>query len=421
MFEISFMNKQQKLIYDQTTHILKSRHRVYGRQIGMYPGRMKFNNQIRIIATHACNANCIYCHKSKDSFVEPLSTYELVEGIVQKYKKIRSVCIYGGEPLLEFNFIKELRDIFEFQPNKLPHIWFSTNGILFEDPYIRNWLLNSQVTPVFSHDAYEQKQNRGYEILDNPHIVDFIRKILQTKKSSFTAMVTTNMYRYLDILNFLKEVLQYNDIYLGGYVPLFVTHDSTDKIALRKDQLMDYIRINYSDFFSTGIYKNLVRIQELTHAFIATLSKPVSILQNCTYANSTCMLGKNIDRAGNILGCYNYTDKDYQVDNTGKNMYSNLLGNIKDNLPIYKINRSKEVLRIQEEYHNQIKDKCDKCLVRNLCQGYCKAYPARFYQRNCEIRFAYYTLVMLTSITDTFKDMIKNIKDLETDQYVFQF
>ena len=74
-------------------------------------------NKIRfspsICVTHRCNLNCIYCYQKHDNTSR--MTFETAKGVIDwifqnvpENKNGIEINIIGGEPLLEFDLIKEM-------------------------------------------------------------------------------------------------------------------------------------------------------------------------------------------------------------------------------------------------------------------------------------------------------------------------
>jgi len=75
-----------------------------------------------------CNLRCSFCDTQLKSY-EEYSVGEVRDQIL-KFKDYHSICLTGGEPLVQSEFIKSLLDAIKDLKKK---IYLETNGILFEE------------------------------------------------------------------------------------------------------------------------------------------------------------------------------------------------------------------------------------------------------------------------------------------------
>lgn len=93
---------------------------------------------ITLVLTHQCNLRCTYCYeKHKDDLTMPL---ELAKQIVDKELNAddgiaeAEIDLFGGEPLLEFETIKQLIEYTKTKKYPKDYIFFiTTNGILLDE------------------------------------------------------------------------------------------------------------------------------------------------------------------------------------------------------------------------------------------------------------------------------------------------
>ena len=109
-----------------------------------------------IFLTYRCNFNCSYCYVNKKETKE-LSANKLIKIIKElktKNNEIKEINFMGGEPLLRFDVIKEIINIFgnEFVFN------LNTNGYLLDKETL-DFLLKNNVIIVLSLDGSEKTHN----------------------------------------------------------------------------------------------------------------------------------------------------------------------------------------------------------------------------------------------------------------------
>ena len=94
--------------------------------------------------THKCNLNCVYCYQKHDSASRMNFSIakECINDIISTCPKNTSrfnIGFIGGEPLLEFNLIKQIHDYVESLGIKIPYYFFATtNGTLLSSE-MKEW------------------------------------------------------------------------------------------------------------------------------------------------------------------------------------------------------------------------------------------------------------------------------------------
>lgn len=118
---------------------------------------------ITIIPTMDCNLRCVYCYA--DGGCDNLSlniedVKKFIDQLHNFYPNCNKIHIYfagGGEPLLNFNLIKDTID-YIYSINLIPSIRLVTNGILVKKYFY--WLKNNKVNLRISYDGSSQNETR---------------------------------------------------------------------------------------------------------------------------------------------------------------------------------------------------------------------------------------------------------------------
>lgn len=94
-----------------------------------------------LLVTHKCNLRCIYCYESHKS--NKSMTIEVAKKVIESEFEFvaqsnhfheLAIDFLGGEPLIRFEFIKEIAEWIWSTPRPVPYILFSTtNGTLLDD------------------------------------------------------------------------------------------------------------------------------------------------------------------------------------------------------------------------------------------------------------------------------------------------
>ena len=163
--------------------------------------------------THRCNLDCIYCYqKYKTAKDMPLETAKtIVEAEVKQARVSENIDsvrfnLFGGEPLLQFDLIKELCQwIWETIDDVEYEITLTTNGILLDDDK-KQWFAahKDKIFLIMSVDGKDDVQecNRGCHSSDLP--IEFVSKTMPKRFLSMTAS-RESLPRFADDLIYFYE------------------------------------------------------------------------------------------------------------------------------------------------------------------------------------------------------------------------
>lgn len=138
----------------------------------IWPKEANMHRTCMLMITHSCNLNCTYCYeqyksKNKMSFEIAKSLILKDAQIVKKQKKFKGleIDLMGGEPMTNFQLVKELVEWAETGVINVPWIFFmTTNGTLFTDEH-KQWFKRhrSSIECAVSYDGTPkmQQDNRG--------------------------------------------------------------------------------------------------------------------------------------------------------------------------------------------------------------------------------------------------------------------
>ena len=97
--------------------------------------------------THRCNLNCSYCYQVHDEKRMSLETAKAVMGrifssVLQEFDAVQ-IGFIGGEPLLEFDLIREICEYTWAREQEKPYIFYATtNGTVLTDA-MKGWLVEN--------------------------------------------------------------------------------------------------------------------------------------------------------------------------------------------------------------------------------------------------------------------------------------
>ena len=142
---------------------------------------------ISLQLTNGCNLDCVYCFE-KFKRADQNMTFETATRILQKEfddlakskdKSRLKIVLFGGEPLLRFDLIREIHEWTWQQRFDVDYLFsITTNGTLLDDK-MKSWFrANKERTRlVLSMDGTEdmQRHNRGTSNADLP--IDFVKEV----------------------------------------------------------------------------------------------------------------------------------------------------------------------------------------------------------------------------------------------------
>ena len=139
------------------------------------------SKNITLVLTHRCNLDCVYCYEHhKNSSV---MSAELAKSIVDKELTMNDGVsmvefdFFGGEPLLEFDTVKEVVEYTIKKEYDKDYIFFiTTNGVLLDDER-KKWLkehtdaLQIGLSLDGTKEMHDINRNRSFDKID----LDFFR------------------------------------------------------------------------------------------------------------------------------------------------------------------------------------------------------------------------------------------------------
>ena len=123
-----------------------------------------------LMITHACNLNCSYCYEKYKS--NKTMSFELAKELILKECKVvqedprfheLEIDLMGGEPMMNFNLIKQLVEWTAENPLPVPWVFFiTTNGTLFDEERKR-WFKKYKhlITAGESYDGTPEMQRKN--------------------------------------------------------------------------------------------------------------------------------------------------------------------------------------------------------------------------------------------------------------------
>jgi len=184
---------------------------------------------LTIAPTSSCNFDCTYCYEDDrpNVFMNKNTELKLIE-FIEKHKNVKKIYItwFGGEPLLNFKFIKRFVNIINEKGYILTNS-FITNGYLLNKKTL-DWLAQNRISYLqITIDGFENTHN-----LRRPHINNkgSYKRIIDNLDNLFKSDVnykvilrinidSSNEQEYPDLANYLTERYKDKNLFLS---PSFV-------------------------------------------------------------------------------------------------------------------------------------------------------------------------------------------------------
>lgn len=326
---------------------------------------------IRVYVGKGCNYRCKYCLQ-RDGRTSPPKKMA-PEAIVQEILRVvgnapvERIHLWGGEPLLYFDAMREYVDCFNrLKPGNSYQFTSSTNGKLLGDKRIREWVIQNLYNIQVSWDGPGQHL-RGPDPLSDPEVLETIQLMRARSRNGviFNPVMTKanpHLGRYRDAL---QERLGDDDFLIGPAKLLLPTDDEAAKYALdTPEELQEYSKhlqelllnnqIPQWDFIKYNLWQTYNE-----------LGKPIEPVY-CPGERKRFLI---VDEAGNILTCANTSEG-------ACGHISRIPENGERSIPPFTNLRQRRA------------ERCESCMVYAICKGGCPKIPPRYLDSYCRGRFA---------------------------------
>ena len=343
-----------------------------------------YSSQLILITTEMCNLRCRYCvysdfyaekktysskSMSKETAFKAVDFFKTIheEKVRRGYKDEPKISFYGGEPLINFELIKEIVKYVEKIGFKNVEYLVTTNGTLMDDEVI-DFLAKHHFLVGFSldGDALNHNRNRVYSDGDKTHdiVVSNLIKYnerLQHYRKGAAINISCCFDDYTDMIkvtSFFEEVrsrveninILYNKIYDVGTTYYDYCKDRyKDDSVLNEQTHKDTIELLFDKYYMKLGHNEIpdsVKTIFTTYYMIKNRKKGWSDVRQ----GNACMIGDKL--------CIAPDENIYICEKANQEMD---IGNLTEGLDSEKIdNLYKEFFRIREE-------KCSECSVCRLC------------------------------------------------------
>lgn len=307
-----------------------------------------------LIVTDRCNLACNYCYARKGNSTMSISTaqrvIDFIFGNSQEDEKIQ-IGFFGGEPLLEFDLIKEITAMVKNHKSLRSGqtgLSMTTNGTILTEEII-DFLIENNITPCISCDGPPEVHDlnrhfpdgRGSSALVESNIKKAVNLFpllpVNAVYSPNTVQFLPNVVEYLASLRVKNIVLSYN-----------ISAKWTQKEADMLPQIYALIGKRFVDFYSQGKPKYINLIDDKIAAILRGGYKPYE----------RCRMGKDelaFSTSGKIYPCERLVGS--------SNPTAHYIGNINEKGPVIRKYRP-----ISSAAKNS---ECLDCGLKAYCVNWC--------------------------------------------------
>lgn len=357
------------------------------------PGR-KFSNikRIKIQLGLSCNYSCKYCLQSAERTITRCTRSLLeIENFVLKLKSAITdhapdgadliFEFWGGEPFLYWDTLKPLAESIRSVYKKANFI-IITNGSLFTEERV-DWLIDQNFQIGISHDGPGQHL-RGPDPLDSPESLRLIKKLYTALahkgQLAFSVVLTLNNYSFNDIINYLKEKLDTDDVDIvtEGF-PLVLDDTSRHLSQTVSDDIYQNIRHAMRDELKNDdvVLQNKKMHMYLTNFYSFLITNKPALTSNL-FCPATYLNVISIDLDGNILTCHNFN-----IDHDHKAGHIDDIDNV----------------RVRNLLHWAHRPECRTCPVVLTCSGACPVIGDPGIRKlTCDNHFLFHAIIFAIAI-----------------------
>lgn len=331
--------------------------------------------RLQLVLSQNCNLACTYCYMENNGsnarrmLMNREQAFQAVDHLIKRSGRRRNlqVTFFGGEPLLNFQRIKEVVEYCkeaELKYNKKFIFELITNGTLL-DGEIADFVIENDMLLFVSLDGWKEMHNRQRPSIDGK---DYHERILRNairmdreykkRKSKYTVKVRANLTpEFCDV----KAVVDFLESHGFTTIGISVIQDlpyseGQTPGALSVEQLEELTEVENRRWETE--FERIKQGKRIGPYARKMLRKMISSMSRyCATMGIRCGVGRNtnaVDVDGNIYPCHRYV-----------NMKEYILGNTKGGMD------PRKTIRYYRKLIEATRRTCSKCWIRQFCAGGC--------------------------------------------------
>lgn len=316
--------------------------------------------------TNSCNLNCRYCYadggsySSSECLMDITTAKRALDVFYSKYKTIKVIQFFGGEPLLNEPTIRFVCEyINELYANgkidTLPVFGTITNGTIYSEK-LAETISKYNISLTFSIDGPKDIHNsmRVYnngtgsfeKILEN--IEKYNAHSIRPTASEVTFNVNhlNNGYSVTDTVKYIKDELQIPNVHI---------------VPVSGDDAADYKLGNRDDFTASveEIFNEMnMNKKDYSYSFVNRIIKSLKIKKSNKYLCEAGISNYSVSCKGDVYPCFMFTDiPQYRM------------GNVFDETLVFD---NAEFIKLKDTFSKFSKyeyEKCKNCFNNRICSG----------------------------------------------------
>ncbi len=324
-----------------------------------------FLYKLTLNITNKCNMSCKYCYACEGEYLSSSSVMEqntaksAIDVFLKRYRNIKNIQFFGGEPLLNIPLIEFICEYFTKLNNEnkiefLPNFGLITNGTIYTEEMIS--IVNRyNILMTVSMDGNQELHN-ATRVFKNgsgtwQKIIENIRKYKLATNQPIAIEVTFNSnhvnsgYSIINVIKSIKADTGINNVHV---VPVSVDTAST----LKLDNRYDFIN-SVHDIFDFKRIEN----QDHSYAYIQRIIQSFKVKKTNKYLCEAGISMFSVSYKGDIFPCFMLTDiEKYRMGNIfDENLFeSELFTTISNQLL---------------EFSKFKNSKCTNCFNNKICFG----------------------------------------------------
>lgn len=325
--------------------------------------------------TNDCNLRCSYCYINggeKQEFMSVDTAYKAIEKIGERFNCSLNIMFHGGEPLLNFDLIRELITRVNQKPFKFPIKYFLQTNATNMNEEIANFIRENNINIGISFDGCTEESNIARVTENGEGSVEKVKnsiRILQNANNEISVLSVLTRKNYADYDKMIDWLIE-NQITSFALNP-FITagRGAKAQLSLSGQEMFE----TYSKVLDKIIYYNEkgIKVQEknLYYMYKCIIENKRSYM--CM--NSPCGAGIAlfaVNPKGDVYPCADFcNEKQFCLGNVEEDFFKEI-----PNVQTWR--------DIRLSTYDSIRD-CNICELKQICPSGCSA---RRYYSNGELK-----------------------------------
>lgn len=329
--------------------------------------RTSYFSHVALILNNNCNLGCEYCYANQGDFdnAGKVMSFDIAKkAIDQIFQNVErnngnkvGITFFGGEPLLQFELIKEIVAYVKIINKKGYHIAYSivTNGTLFNDDVIEFLEYNNFIVTI-SLDGTKEAHDRMRKFKDGRGSFDTIAENIRKYRNqiTFKGRLTVNNHN----TNVFDSVCQIKNLGINNIIIGVDTNISDSNFSIFMKSYKKLMENYFNDLKNANFYC----IENITFNLVKIITR--------RRISSHCNAGRSyftISADGKVYDCHRLVD-------TTEGYVCDLKNGFAEEVNCYSQKMDKI---IKKDVAERISS-CKKCSFKYLCGGMCyhDAYSA---------------------------------------------